>query len=147
MPRDKLPGLMLDMALLVSGLSTCSRLAVGSVVTDPSMETILGYGYNGNAMGLPNQCDSAEPGACGCVHSEANALIKAGRGEKAMFITATPCVPCAKLIINAGVKTVWASSWYRVTSGAETLLRGGVLLFIPDGTGGFKGMVEMREHA
>src|SRR2546429_1769531 len=50
--------------------STCARLQVGTVVTDQLLENVLAIGYNGNARGLPNKCDSAVPGNCGCIHSE-----------------------------------------------------------------------------
>jgi len=53
--------------------STCARLQVGTVVTDQRLENVLAIGYNGNARGLPNRCDSAVPGNCGCIHSELNA--------------------------------------------------------------------------
>ena len=86
--------------------STCSRLQVGTVVTDQLLENVLAIGYNGNARGLPNRCDSAVPGSCGCIHSEMNALVKAPGSlrDKVVFISASPCVMCAKLIINAGVR-------------------------------------------
>ena len=45
--------------------STCVRLQVGTVVTDQRLENVLAIGYNGNARGLPNKCDSAVPGNCG----------------------------------------------------------------------------------
>src|SRR3990172_7166807 len=45
--------------------STCSRLQVGTVITDASLENVVAIGYNGNARGLPNRCDSAVPGVAG----------------------------------------------------------------------------------
>ena len=57
--------------------STCARLQVGTVVTNQALENVLAIGYNGNARGLPNRCDSTVPGSCGCIHSEMNALVKA----------------------------------------------------------------------
>jgi hypothetical protein len=57
--------------------STCRRLSVGTVITDSEMENVVAIGYNGNARGFPNDCDSPTPGACGCIHSEMNALTKA----------------------------------------------------------------------
>src|SRR5881409_1446059 len=53
--------------------STCARLQVGTVVTDQVLENVLAIGYNGNARGLPNKCDSAVPGSCGCIHLRMNA--------------------------------------------------------------------------
>jgi deoxycytidylate deaminase len=79
--------------------STCARLQVGTVVTDAKLENVLAIGYNGNAKGLPNQCDSTVPGNCGCIHSEVNALVKASGAikDKVAFVTNSPCVMCAKL--------------------------------------------------
>jgi len=109
--------------------STCVRLQVGSVVTDQQLENVVAIGYNGNARGLPNTCDSAVPGNCGCIHSEMNALVKAPGSlrDKVMFISASPCVMCAKLIINAGVSHVFYRKAYRDPSGIEVLQRGGVV--------------------
>lgn len=108
--------------------STCSRLQVGTVVTDARLENVLAIGYNGNARGLPNRCDSSVPGQCGCIHSEVNALIKAPGAvkDKVMFATNSPCVMCAKLMINSGVSHVFFRRPYRDPSGLEALEAGGV---------------------
>ena len=114
----------------VSRLSTCSRLQVGAVLTDLTMEQILGYGYNGNAAGLPNLCDYDEPGGCGCVHAELNALLKAGRGPKRAFLTDGPCVACAKAMINGGIASVRVARPYRDPSGLILLDRACISLWV-----------------
>ena len=108
--------------------STCARLQVGTVITDDMLEHVLALGYNGNARGFPNQCDSDEPGKCGCIHSEQNALVKAPGGlrDKVAFITASPCPMCAKLIIQANVSFVYYRMAYRDLTGVELLEKGGV---------------------
>jgi len=108
--------------------STCARLQVGTVVTDQVLENVLAIGYNGNARGLPNKCDSAVPGSCGCIHSEMNALVKAPGSvrDKVLFVSASPCVMCAKLIINSGVTHVFYRKAYRDPSGIEVLAQGKV---------------------
>jgi len=108
--------------------STCARLQVGTVITTPDLTQVLGIGYNGNARGLPNRCDSSEPGKCGCLHSEQNALIKAGAQlpGKVMFVSASPCVMCAKMAINANVARVYYRQAYRDPAGLDTLRQGGV---------------------
>lgn len=127
MPRELLPRLHLNFALLVGRLSTCSRLKVGCVLTDPTMEQVVGFGYNGNAAGLPNRCEREEPGNCGCVHAEVNAVMKAGRGEKLAFTTAAPCPACAKAYINAGITTIFYLPGYRLEDeGLKILALGGV---------------------
>src|SRR5256885_14299353 len=108
--------------------SPCARLQVGTVITTPDLTQVLGIGYNGNARGLPNRCDSTTSGACGCLHSEQNALIKAGAQlpGKVMFVSASPCVMCAKMAINANVKRVYYREAYRDPAGLDTLRQGGV---------------------
>jgi dCMP deaminase len=108
--------------------STCARLQVGTVITDGALEHVVALGYNGNARGFPNQCDTDVPGACGCIHSEQNAVVKADGHlrEKVAFVTASPCVMCAKLLIQANVTHVFYREPYRKPDGLQTLEKGGV---------------------
>jgi dCMP deaminase len=108
--------------------STCARLQVGTVLTDKDLENVVAAGYNGNVRGFPNQCDSATPGACGCIHSEMNALVKApGRlRNKVAFVTASPCTMCAKLMVQANVGYVFYREAYRSPAGLEILRQAGV---------------------
>jgi dCMP deaminase len=109
--------------------STCLRQSVGCVVTDSVMLRVLGVGYNGNARGLPNCCDHPDDvGACGCLHAELNALLKASGSEpaKQLFTTLAPCAACAKMIVNAGVERVVYGVRYRLTAGLEILDRSGI---------------------
>lgn len=116
---------MLEITHVLRERSTCNRLHVGAIVTDPGMTTILGIGYNGTARGLPNGCDRETVGDCGCVHAEANALLKCTYAQllgSRLFTTTTPCSDCAKLIINAGCADVFAGERYRSDSGVVLLL-------------------------
>jgi len=114
--------------------STCARLQVGSVITTGDLTQVLGIGYNGNARGLPNRCDTTQAGACGCIHSEQNALMKAGAQTpgKLMFVTASPCVMCSKMIINTNVATVYYRAAYRDPAGLNVLRQGGVDVIMYD---------------
>jgi len=91
---DRIPlyEVYMRMAEELAKRSTCARLQVGTVVTDQVLENVLAIGYNGNARGLPNKCDSAVPGSCGCIHSEMNALVKAAGSvrDKVVFVSASP---------------------------------------------------------
>jgi len=109
--------------------STCSRLAVGTVITDAALENVVAIGYNGNARGFPNQCDAPTPGACGCIHSEMNALVKAPGmlPGKVAFVTDSPCATCAKLMVQAKVSHLFYRRRYRSPAGLEILERGGVV--------------------
>jgi dCMP deaminase len=126
--RIPLEEVFMRMAEELAKRSTCSRTQVGSVITTGDLTQVLGVGYNGNARGLPDACDSSEPGRCGCIHSEANALIKAGAQTpgKLMFVTTSPCVMCAKMIINSNVRRVYYRTPYRDPAGVEVLRQGGV---------------------
>ena len=108
--------------------STCKRLQVGSVVTSGDFTRVLAIGYNGNARGLPNTCDREEPGNCGCIHSEINALLKLDYTEptKLLFLTDTPCLDCAKAIINASIDAVYYLREYRKTEGLDLLRSVGI---------------------
>src|SRR5690348_2489503 len=126
--RIPLEEVYMRMAEELAKRSTCARLQVGTVIATPDLTQVLGIGYNGNARGLPNRCDTTTPGACGCLHSEQNALIKAGAQlpGKVMFVSASPCVMCAKMAINANVARVYYREAYRDPAGLDTLRQGGV---------------------
>jgi dCMP deaminase len=127
--RPPLYEVYMRMAEELAKRSTCSRLQVGTVLTDPSLENVVAIGYNGNARGFPNRCDSDEPGRCGCIHSEMNAVVKAPGllVDKVAFVTASPCVMCAKLMIQASVSHLFYREVYRDRSGLDVLRRGGVV--------------------
>src|ERR671936_1918467 len=126
--RIPLEEVYMRMAEELAKRSTCARTQVGSVITSADLTQVLGIGYNGNARGLPNRCDRPEPGNCGCLHSEANALIKAGAQTpgKVMFVTVSPCVMCAKMIVNSNVARVYYRTAYRDSAGLDVLRRAGV---------------------
>ncbi len=127
--RPPLYEVYMRMAEELAKRSTCQRLQVGTVLTDARLEHVLSIGYNGNVRGFPNRCDSDEAGKCGCIHSEMNALVKAP-GEvldKVAFITASPCVMCAKLMVQANVSHVYYREEYREPAGLNVLERAGVV--------------------
>lgn len=110
--------------------STCQRLNVGAVVVSDDFSRVYGIGYNGNAAGLPNKCDSNEPGNCGCLHAEDNALLKTNGGSevaKIIFVTHQPCLYCAKRIVNkGGIKAVYYCEPYRKKDGLLVLKKAGI---------------------
>ena len=126
--RIPLEEVYMRMAEELAKRSTCARSSVGTVIATGDLTQVLGIGYNGNARGLANRCDSPEPGRCGCIHSEANALIKAGASTpgKVVFVTLSPCVMCAKMIVNSNVARVYYREAYRDPAGVEVLRQGGV---------------------
>jgi dCMP deaminase len=115
-------------AAIVSRRSTCKRLQVGSVIVSSDFTRVLSVGYNGNAKGFDNTCDREEPGNCGCIHSEINALLKVDYSEKdkVIFVTDTPCENCAKAIINADIKKVYYIREYRKKDSLEMFKRANI---------------------
>jgi len=127
--RPPLYEVYMRMAEELAKRSTCARLQVGTVLTDARLEHVVSIGYNGNARGFANRCDSDEAGRCGCIHSEMNALVKSP-GEmrnKVAFVTASPCVMCAKLMVQANVSHLFYRAAYRDTSGLEVLDKAGIV--------------------
>jgi dCMP deaminase len=104
--------------------STCSRLSVGCVVVSADNTAVLGLGYNGGPKGVSNECLSREPGNCGHLHAEINALIKTNYRDaspKKVYITTEPCYGCAVALVNAGVQEVIYLHEYRDHTGLELL--------------------------
>ena len=126
--RPPLYEVYMRMAEELANRSTCSRLQVGTVLTDASLEHVVAIGYNGNVRGFPNRCDSDEVGRCGCIHSEMNALVKSPGDlpNKVAFVTASPCVMCAKLMVQAKVSHLFYRQAYRDAAGLDVLDRAGV---------------------
>lgn len=123
-PRPTWSDIYADFAAGLSKRSTCLRLRVGCVITSWDHNRVLAIGYNGNYSKGPNTCDSYEPGNCGCLHAEDNALIKLDFNDPAMkrlYCTASPCVQCAKRILNAGIEQVIYVQPYRNTDGIDLL--------------------------
>lgn len=120
----------------VAKVGACERAQVACVLTPPDLSTVVAIGYNGPAAGLPNHC--ARPkfeGACGCVHAEANAVIKAPPGPKWAFLTIFPCESCAGMLVNAGVEVVvYNREPHRegLTAGLELLDKLGIAHGYPD---------------
>ena len=110
----------MNIAQEVATRSTCSRKHVGSVIVRD--KTILSTGYNGSLRGLPH-CDEAghemENDHCvRTVHAEANAIVQSAangvRIEGAeIYVTASPCYNCFKMIANAGIRKIYYGEFYR----------------------------------
>lgn len=128
--RPSFETIYMKFAHIIAERSTCTRLKVGTVITTTDFRKVLAIGYNGNATGLPNTCDRAEPGNCGCLHSEENAVINCDTPrfvEKVVFVTHSPCVACAKRLINLGnVKKVFYAQEYRIKDALNLMRQAGI---------------------
>jgi dCMP deaminase len=115
----------LRMAAVWSENSYCKRLRVGALIVKDKM--VISDGYNGTPAGFENVCED-ENGMTHpyVLHAEANAITKIAcssnnsRGAT-LYVTASPCIECAKLIIQAGIRRVVYSEKYRLPNGIELL--------------------------
>lgn len=120
----------LKMATIWAENSYCQRRKVGAIIVKNQM--IISDGYNGTPSGFENVCED-ENGITKpyVLHAEANAITKVARSNNSsdgatLYVTASPCLECAKLIIQAGIKRVVYNELYRICDGIDLLKRAGV---------------------
>lgn len=118
------------MATIWAENSYCQRRKVGAIIVKNQM--IISDGFNGTPSGFENVCED-ENGATKSyvLHAEANAITKVARSNNSsdgatLYVTASPCVECAKLIIQSGIKRVVFNELYRITDGIDLLQRAGI---------------------
>ena len=120
----------LKMAQIWAENSYCKRRQVGALVVKDQM--IISDGYNGTPSGFENVCEDDNNVTLPYVlHAEANAITKLARSSNnsegsTLYITDAPCIECAKLIIQAGIKRVVYAREYRLTDGADLLRQAGI---------------------
>ena len=110
--------------------SYCQRRQVGALVVKD--QRIISDGYNGTPSGFENQCED-EQGVTHpyVLHAEANAITKLARSSNnsdgaTLYVTASPCIECAKLIIQAGIKRVVYGEKYRLDDGLNLLKKANI---------------------
>ena len=120
----------LHMARIWAENSYCQRRQVGALIVKDKM--IISDGYNGTPAGFENVCED-ETGVTKpfVLHAEAHAITKIARSGNnsdgaTLYVTASPCIECAKLIIQAGIKRVIYGEHYRLTDGIDLLKRAGI---------------------
>ncbi|PKQ60520.1 CMP deaminase [Labilibaculum filiforme] len=128
--QDKLDRRYVRMALIWAENSYCVRRQVGALIVKDQM--IISDGYNGTPSGFENVCEDENFQTKPYVlHAEANAITKVAKSSNSsqnatLYVTATPCIECAKLIIQAGIVRVVYSEEYHSTDGKELLERAGI---------------------
>lgn len=124
----------MKMAQAFAELSYAERAKVGCIIVSPEGQ-IISQGYNGMPGGMDNRCEHEEDGKLvsnkEVLHAESNAITKCakwgGRTDGAtIYVTLSPCIDCAKLIIQAGIKRVVYGEDYRNTDGLKLLNKAGV---------------------
>lgn len=118
------------MATIWAENSYCQRRRVGAILVKDKM--IISDGFNGTPAGFENVCeDDSGTTKPYVLHAEANAITKVARSNNSsdgstLYVTASPCLECAKLIIQAGIKRVVFNDLYRLADGIELLQRAGI---------------------
>ena len=118
------------MAQIWAENSYCKRRQVGALLVKNQM--IISDGYNGTPSGFENQCEDENDHSFAYVlHAEANAISKIARSGNnsegaTLYVTASPCIECAKLIIQSGIKKVVYCEPYRIDDGIRLLKRAGI---------------------
>ncbi|MBQ0143205.1 MAG: dCMP deaminase family protein [Prevotellaceae bacterium] len=133
--QQKLDERYLRMARIWAENSYCKRRQVGALVVKD--KRIISDGYNGTPSGFENVCEDNDVTKPYVLHAEANAITKLARSHNSsegatLYITASPCIECAKLIIQSGIKRVIYSEQYRLDEGINLLKKAGIeVVFMP----------------
>ena len=136
--KEKFKALYMDWAARTAQLSHATRLQVGAVIVKD--DSVISYGYNGMPAGWDNNCEDVIQHSDDTVslktkpevlHAESNAIAKLARSINSgngadIFITHAPCLDCAKLVYQAGIKRVYYGTAYRDDAGIKFLERSGV---------------------
>ena len=130
--QDLLDRRYLEMARIWGQNSYCLRRKVGALLVKDKM--IISDGYNGTPSGFENICeDEHQVTKPYVLHAEANAITKIAKSNNSsdnstLYVTASPCLECAKLIIQSGIKRVVYGEKYRIDDGIRLLQRAGIEL-------------------
>ena len=117
------------MAKIWATNSYCKRRQVGALLVKDKM--IISDGYNGTPSGFENECEDGNVTKAYVLHAEANAITKVAKSGNSsegatLYVTASPCIECSKLIIQSGIKRVVYSEDYRLDDGIQLLRRAGI---------------------
>jgi dCMP deaminase len=120
----------IQMARVWARNSYCKRRQVGALIVKDRM--IISDGYNGTPSGFENECEDKNGNSKPYVlHAEANAITKVAKSNNSsegatLYITASPCMDCAKLIIQSGITRIVYADQYRMTEGLDLLEKAGI---------------------
>ena len=122
--KSKFINAYMEVAKTFANLSHAKRLNVGAIVVKD--DRIISIGYNGMPSGWENECEIENRTKPQVLHAESNAIAKLARSNDSglgadLFITHSPCIECAKLIYQSGIKRVYFGEHYRSTDGLDFL--------------------------
>jgi dCMP deaminase len=117
------------------GLRSCCKRPnrkVGCVITSSDMRRILAIGYNGPPRPMPNDSclGSKAQGYCGCIHAEVNAIamVDSTIPNKRMFVSMSPCMDCARIILQCGISHIYFGKYYRNNEALPFLTQNGIMV-------------------
>lgn len=118
----------LKFAEIIAIRSTCIRNKNGAVITSTDLSRVFSVGYNGAPHKVKHDCTGKE-GSCKCLHSEINALLKKHVIEEGiLFCTSSPCMTCARYILQCNIKTVFYINEYRDKEPIDFLRKYGITI-------------------
>jgi len=122
----------MNIAIEISNRSYAKRSRVGAIIVKD--HSIISDGYNGMPYGFDNECETNDTTNSEVIHAEANAICKMAKHTLSsdnadLYVTMSPCVECAKLIIQSGIKAVYFSTRYRNLDGVNFLKKANIKVF------------------
>lgn len=132
MPNTDLNITYMNIAHEISQLSYAKRLKVGAILVKE--HSIMSYGYNGMPYGFDNSCETNNETNPEVLHAESNAIMKIAKSTQSsdgatLYVTTSPCIECAKLIIQAGIKIVYYQNLYRKDDGLKLLEKANIKVY------------------
>jgi len=132
--KERYNRLYMDIAKRVAKESFCKRMKAGAVVVKD--DNILAFGLNGMPSSMPNKCeeDDIDKTRNEVLHAEENLFLKLARSHESakgatIYITANPCIKCARQIYQVGIREVYYEKEYRLDEGTRFLLDRGVNVY------------------
>jgi len=121
---SKFDKVFIDITKCISSLSYCNRRKVGALLVKDG--NIISFGYNGTPSGMDNCCEEDNVTVSHVIHAEINAIVKAAKSGysvdgSTLYLTLSPCIDCAKLILQSGVKRLVYIEDYRYNHGLVLL--------------------------
>ena len=114
----------IDIAFIISKHSHAKRKKVGAILVKDNR--IISIGYNGTPTGFKNKCEIKNKTKINVLHAESNCITKCAKSNEnsngaILYVTVSPCIECAKLIIQSGIVAVYFKEKYRKKSGLKLL--------------------------
>jgi len=135
MPNCNIHNSHMNIAKEIAQRSYAKRLKVGAIIV--KNHSIISDGYNGMPYGFDNICEKNNITNIELMHAESNAIAKIAKSNQSsnnstLYVTTSPCIECAKLIIQCGIKTVYIENMYRLLDGINMLIKANLIVFIKD---------------